>query len=290
MRHILSILIMGVIACPFVFVMDGCSEKKPIGLSREQLLEQATDSTNVYGEKGIELLNYIDETIDYPEGMRWDEKFAIEDMVIEDISSVFDVLDNLSLQHGVGLGVLLAYNDWDHGVSHAYTYNLNKGAKEQLKKTDSQPQNGYHGYDFVFDVRLESSCIEVEPTEMGAWQFFLLNHSYSMMPAIGHGYYFRNTYIFKLSDLLSAKPDLFGFPEGEHSDPLAKFDFSTCKDILLPTVERRDSLFDVTCCYWNDWEGLVRQQTTYSLSDNRKMVFQSDTTQTLFRFEGIIQF
>lgn len=58
--------------------------------------------------------------------MRWDEKFAIEDMVIEDISSVLGVLDNLSLQHGVGLGVLLAYNDWDHGVSHAYTYNLNK--------------------------------------------------------------------------------------------------------------------------------------------------------------------
>lgn len=132
------------------------------------------------------------------------------------------------------------------------------------------------------NIRLHST---IEKTDMGAWQLYLLQRLYTVLPACGHGGYARRHYIFKETDIDSIVP-------------LRHHDLSTLREEgkLLPSVKitvNDDKLFAVivNCCYWNDWKGLVRESVSYLTSTNK--VHNRDeriTEEVLLRFHCGIYF
>ncbi len=44
-----------------------------------------------------------------------------------------------------------------------------------------------------------------------------------------------------------------------------KVDISNIADDILPGVELIGNMAKVRCCYWNDWKGLVRENSEHKL-------------------------
>ena len=107
--------------------------------------------------------------------------------------------------------------------------------------------------------KIDSGGILVQPTAMGAWQYYLLMTSPTIMPVVWHGEYICRTFIFNVEDLSKI-------------EPIKDYDFTILnKDgLLLPKVELAPDgkSADVYCTFFNDWEGLVREHV--------KITFNSD--------------
>ena len=124
--------------------------------------------------------------------------------------------------------------------------------------------------------------VTVKPTKMGAWQLYLLNISSHVLPAYWHGIYQSRTYIFKESYI----DELY---------PIKFHDLSELieTDQLLPsvTIVNKDAsgcTMIVKCCYWNAWEGLVRERARIVLEKGRCISFKK-SKETLFAYNcGII--
>ncbi len=119
--------------------------------------------------------------------------------------------------------------------------------------------------------------LEITPSEMGVWQLYLLERLHTVLPLWWHGGYNRRKFILRESDI----DDII---------PLKFHDLTELKrqDKLLPCVtvgfdDSKGRSFIVNCCYWNDWEGLVRQSVEYKL-ENGRAVSESDSREILYQF------
>lgn len=117
----------------------------------------------------------------------------------------------------------------------------------------------------------------VNATEMGVWQLYLLENYHTVLPTVWHGGYNRRKYILKESDI-------------DNIIPLKFHDLSElqAQDKLMPCVtigadEAEGHLLVVHCCYWNDWEGLVRQSVEYKL-ENGHVISEEDSREVLYQF------
>ena len=125
---------------------------------------------------------------------------------------------------------------------------------------------------------IRSHCT-IEKTGMGAWQLYLMQRVFTVLPTLGHGGYSKRDYIFKETDI-------------DNIIPLKYHDLSKLKEEgkLVPSVEiiaNDDNLFAVLvhCCYWSDWEGLVRESVSYLTNPNKEHVeFERVTEEVLFQF------
>ena len=117
----------------------------------------------------------------------------------------------------------------------------------------------------------------VNATEMGAWQLYLLENYYTVLPTVWHGGYNRCEYIFKESDV----DDIM---------PLKYHDLTALikQEKLLPFVEvgkeDEDSYVAfVDCTYWNNWKGLARERVTYKIKAG-SVVSKTRDEEILFQF------
>jgi len=102
----------------------------------------------------------------------------------------------------------------------------------------------------------------VESTEMAAWQLYLMERLYTVMPDSDY-YYCTRKIILKPSDINR----FMILPECRHL-------FASKRGLLLPSVKvffktKQTCVMIVSCCYWNDWDGLVRERVIYTLRDGR---------------------
>ena len=116
--------------------------------------------------------------------------------------------------------------------------------------------------------------LEVAPTEMGVWQLYLLERLHTVLPLWWHGGYNRRKFILRESDI-------------DEIIPLKFHDLSELKrqGKLMPcvTVGSDEHSLVVNCCYWNDWEGLVRQSVEYKLK-NGHVISEDDSREVLYQF------
>ena len=119
--------------------------------------------------------------------------------------------------------------------------------------------------------------LKVRPTEMGAWQLYLLERLPTVLPLWWHGLYLRRHFILRESDI-------------EAIIPLKYHDLSELKvqDKLMPCVQVSSDEAEgysavVHCCYWNDWEGLVRERVAYKF-ENSRVVSKDSSKDILFHF------
>ena len=104
--------------------------------------------------------------------------------------------------------------------------------------------------------------IEVEDSLDGAWQAYLLYSLWHILPTFWHGGYDSRTYIFSKEDL----KDLRTIEESDQwvVNQLTAYDLS-------PEVVKSDinNKYYVTCCFWSDWGGLIRELVEVTIEDNK---------------------
>lgn len=112
--------------------------------------------------------------------------------------------------------------------------------------------------------KLLFNSIKAKCTAMSAWQIYLLHTADTILPLFWHAGYNRRKYIFSNDDLKNIR-GFHGnkqFKNVDVSGILEEYE-------LLPKVEICDNKATVTCCYWNNWKGLVRETVDINFTANQ---------------------
>lgn len=205
--------------------------------------------------------------------------------VIVDARKFYDLVDvindfsvaGIQIHHIITKSIVKTTNIKDKGefFYRAKALKPKEGWKLGLKLADDNTTDiGDESEFFLYNSKderrkIDSGGILVQPTAMGAWQYYLLMTSPTIMPVVWHGGYICRNFIFTVEDLSRIKP-------------LKKYDFSILnKDgLLLPKVELAPDgkSAEVFCTFFNDWKGLVREHVTVTFnSDGSAFIGEPDT-------------
>lgn len=127
------------------------------------------------------------------------------------------------------------------------------------------------------DVCNVFDAITVDDSPMGALEVYLLYEMWHYLPLFWHTNYASRTYIYATEEL----GNILDF-HGNKIDVIAQFDVS-------PIVSKNKNKYYVSCCYWSNWGGLVRELVEIEIKDNKVVnIFDVDTT-TLYKYDcGIL--
>ena len=128
------------------------------------------------------------------------------------------------------------------------------------------------------DVKLDVEHLRVKQTKMAAWQLYLLSRISSVLPYYWHGGYNMRTFIFSASVIGKIFPLKF-----QDLSELA------AQNLFEPSVEVKEKngkgcTMLVCCCYWNDWQGLVKEESTIRIEGDHCVSFESNRT-NLFKYD-----
>lgn len=254
-------------------------------------VESAVDPKTLW-DKGIQFQAQLDRMIDRHhlnyEGKKdkiqerrmkeWNQSdvnshFAIPNsLCLRDASEVLKKsLDELSLKKGYRLGLSPSFVS---GMTYFFVY----------KKSNKFGGSQYWQDSSLYMDKWMMDQMTVSCTPMAAWQIFLLLRSYTMMPCNWHSCYGVRQYIYCADDLsgimvdegVSFDPKFRVLPEG----PLNKvrpFSDPDNIDALQPAiVEIVPNVYEVRCCYWNDWTGLVQDRMQIEFDGKGNLVACKD--------------
>lgn len=114
---------------------------------------------------------------------------------------------------------------------------------------------GGSNYKYFEELTVEDSCD-------GAWQAYLLYSLWHILPTFWHGGYYSRTYIFSKEDL-------------KDIHTIEEYDQYVVKNLvaydLIPEVVKSNinGKYYVTCCYWTDWGGLIRELVEITIENNK---------------------
>ena len=125
----------------------------------------------------------------------------------------------------------------------------------------------------------EFHAVKAKISEDAAWEFVLLLSSPCVMPVFWHGGYERREYIY-------CPADLDRIVVIDDDKPLFHaHDISNLKSAgLLPSVKIDGNLADVTFCYWNDWEGLIRNKIRVKWNGDRIASSEFINKEVLYKY------
>ena len=219
-------------------------------------------------EKGVfktarEFLAYIDagnifaaKAKDY----HWRLKVNQDSLKKKGDDAVFYDLDALSLENGYHMGLRTAEQKGMGDESNFYVYNQNDEEDRELLK-----------------------YLHADETPMGAWQVYLLMTSPTLLPTFWHGGYIERKFILQEKDLYDIEPlNCYALTD------LAK------SDILYPSVESKRNAdvlaTDIYCCYWNEWEGLVREHIEVKICNGKVISYEEKGKFVIYKYHCGIYF
>ena len=174
-----------------------------------------------------------------------------------DKCDLFKLLGACEIDDNYHLGFTLPDKRTDGVVSKLYTY-----------RGEGKSNN-------VFD----HTCFE--RSEMGAWNAYLLDNAHMMIPVMWHDGADARQYIMTPDDLKS----LFNGP---------RIRVSTKRlEMIPPTVKPgiTDDTYIVECCYWNHYEGLIREKMKVQFTGNRVLEVSYIGSEVWFEYhEGSIPY
>lgn len=134
--------------------------------------------------------------------------------------------------------------------------------------------------------KLLFNSIKAKCTAMSAWQIYLLHTADTILPLFWHAGYNRRKYIFSNDDLKNIR-GFHGnkqFKNVDVSGILEEYE-------LLPKVEICDNKATVTCCYWNNWKGLVRETVDINFTANQGFdIIEDVKAEIIYSYECGIRF
>lgn len=128
------------------------------------------------------------------------------------------------------------------------------------------------------------------------WRIYLLGKAHTQLPANWHGNYVQATLILEASDMESIQPidrtlnsQLF---LSERTKVFANRDWNIIAPIeeLQPkVVTLNENTYQVVCCYWNNWEGFVRETVTYVV-ENATIMTKDSKLEVLYPYYCDVMF
>ena len=118
-----------------------------------------------------------------------------------------------------------------------------------------QGSSGPANYNYFKELTVEDSCD-------GAWQAYLLHSLWHILPTFWHGGYNSRKYIYSKEDLKNLRT--INKEDQGVVEHLANYD-------LNPEVVKspHNGKYYVTCCYWSDWGGLIRELVEICIENNK---------------------
>ena len=245
-------------------------KKKSIGTAKmilNDILDKAGNS--VYDEEkdvfkaAKDFLAYIDEGNIFASKAKdyhWRIKVNLDSLKKKGNDAVFYDLDALSLEEGYHMGLRTAEQSGMGDESNFYVYDKNNQEDRDLLK-----------------------YIHVDETPMGAWQIYLLMTSPTLLPTFWHGGYIERTFILKGDELSDVKA-------------LNNYDLSDLlkQKMLYPEVEFEMNsdikTAQIYCCYWNEWEGLVREHIEIQLQNGKVTSYEEKGKFVIYKYHCGIYF
>lgn len=146
-----------------------------------------------------------------------------------------------------------------------------KGYKRDVKFNGKRWPN-----DFINESYEVFYHISIEMSEMGAWQAYLLSVAPTMLPAVWHGLYNSRRYLYSQEDVVAMGPILHFFPFERK--------IVEVKSDLSPKIWTRGNAVCVSCCYWNNWKGVVRETIAFQYKDNRIVSAKREEDEIVYRY------
>jgi len=193
---------------------------------------------NIYASKGKEFESVVR---------------AVVNDNLHDTTPILECLDRISIPHGFRLFLYIARAKGMGDESYFFL------APEETSLNDVQEHAPWEK-DLL-------RLLEVEPSEMGAWQAHLLFTSPCILPTFWHGGYIQREYIYSYVTLRDVIP-----PEVENIQEKLK---GLVNENLLPSVSKSGNTFNVSCVSWSQWGGLMRDKVGLPLSQNGQARFPS---------------
>lgn len=182
----------------------------------------------------------------------------------KDKSVLFETLDSMRLEDGFSLGIRLAE---DEGIGDESWFYIYRKDGKIVYDDIPEPLDGEGGFGM--------NHVFVEKTKMGAWQTYLFSIASTVLPTFWHGGYIRRTYIFKHDDLKDVIT----------THNLGEAPLYGIKDDIQPKVKIRGNEATVQCCYWNEWEGLVRETMLVKFSEGTVLSIERKDNEVLFEYD-----
>jgi len=191
-----------------------------------------------------------------------------------DASEVLNTLTSLSMAPGFRLGLEWASGEWRSSEYNSNFFTCAEGRYVVpilpllITKGKVDPLKG----------------LRVTPDACGVWQYYLLKNASRHLPAIRYGERYHCNYVMSVNDCLKI----------EQLEDRDLRDLTTL-GIIPPSVviEEQSSnkmVASVYCCYWNEWDGLVREQTQITVVDNEVTSAKVISTVVLHQYNCGIMF
>lgn len=125
--------------------------------------------------------------------------------------------------------------------------------------------------------------IKAEDTIFGAWQAYLLYKLWHILPLFWHANYYSRTYLYANGDEVSIVPMI-----NEHTAHIR----SVAESLFVnpDVIKGENAKYYVSCCYWSDFEGLIKETTEVSISNENLVNFKDISKITLYKYECKIRF
>ena len=116
----------------------------------------------------------------------------------------------------------------------------------------------------------------VEDSPMGAWQAYWLYTLWHILPMFWHGLYGRRDYLFQFEDVFSIKLEEDANPADR--DKLLDTDLS-------PEVIGENGDYYVSCCYWTQFGGLIREHVYVNIKGNKVVEIKEFLSETKYEYD-----
>lgn len=220
-------------------------EQKVFGIARNFL--DYIESGNIFSSKAAEY--------------HWRLRTNQDSLKAKGDDAVLWDLDSLSLDEGFHLGGHLAEQKGMGDESYFYVFG----------------ENGMEDNDIL-------KYVNVDETPMGAWEIYLLMTSSTVLPTYWHGGYKERKFILYRDSIY--EDDIMSIQALNTSDLsllLAQ------EKLLLPSVDvkygTKVMTADIYCCYWNEWEGLVREHIQMQIRNGKVVSYENKGKFVIYKYD-----
>lgn len=190
----------------------------------------------------------------------------------QDVDHILDIFDKVHPDSNYHFGIYIE-EPWENDApTHACDqswFHCYQGEEEPIMR---RPYNSQKWRDYDSDNMLYMrftmlymrftfemfNHLTIEPSAMGAWQAYLLCISKTILPFSGSLYYTKRELILNYEQLQRFRVWAI----------IAKQLWDIKADVS-PSVSINGNQAIVSCCYWNMWEGLVRENVPITFENNK---------------------
>ena len=131
---------------------------------------------------------------------------------------------------------------------------------------------------YTFDL---FNHLSIKQSDMGAWQAYLISISKTLLPFTSRVYYTKRQLIFSHEQL----NDIDLLFDEERTPELTNLDTD-----VSPSIHFDGKQAMVSCCHWNDWGGLIRENAKITFFNGRVYLFEDFNEEKLFNYDCGIRY